>query len=84
MMVFILQMKISVSADQEILFGIRQSGVLDFKIADVFQDAALLQEANAAAERLLLEDPDLSQEQHRKLKDHLQKKLKDLMLETTL
>lgn len=66
------------------LFGIRQSGVLDFKIADVFQDAALLQEANAAAERLLLEDPDLSQEQHRKLKDHLQKKLKDLMLETTL
>ena len=66
------------------LFGIRQSRVLDFKIADVFQDAALLQEANAAAERLLLEDPDLSQEQHRKLKDHLQKKLKDLMLETTL
>lgn len=66
------------------LFGIRQSGVLDFKIADVFQDAALLQEANAAAERLLLEDPDLSLKQHRKLKDHLQKKLKDLMLETTL
>ncbi len=66
------------------LFGIRQSGVLDFKIADIFQDAALLQEANAAAEKLLLEDPDLSLEQHRKLKDHLQKKLKDLMLETTL
>jgi len=66
------------------LFGIRQSGVLDFKIADVFQDAALLQEANAAAEKLLLEDPDFSQKQHRKLKDHLQKKLKDLMLETTL
>ena len=82
MMVFILQMKISVSADRE--FGIRQSGVLDFKIADVFQDAALLQEANAAAEKLLLEDPDFSQKQHRKLKDHLQKKLKDLMLETTL
>ena len=66
------------------LFGIRQSGVLDFKIADVFQDAALLQEANAAAEKLLLEDPDLSWKQHRKLKEHLQKKLKDLMLETTL
>ncbi|MCB5443777.1 hypothetical protein, partial [[Ruminococcus] lactaris] len=47
-------------------------------------NSRLLQEANAAAEKLLLEDPDFSQKQHRKLKDHLQKKLKDLMLETTL
>ena len=76
-------MKISVSADREIC-SVYGKAVLDFKIADVFQDAALLQEANAAAERLLLEDPDLSLEQHRKLKEHLQKKLKDLMLETTL
>ena len=83
MMVFILQMKISVSADQEIYSGYGKAEFLILRLL-TFQDAALLQEANAAAERLLLEDPDLSQEQHRKLKDHLQKKLKDLMLETTL
>jgi len=28
------------------LFGIRQSGVLDFRLGDIFQDAALLQKAN--------------------------------------
>jgi len=28
------------------LFGIRQSGLLDFRLGDVFQDAALLQKAN--------------------------------------
>ena len=31
------------------LFGIRQSGELAFRIGDVFQDAAILQEANDAA-----------------------------------
>ena len=41
------------------LFGIRQSGVLDFKVADVFQDAKLLQNASEEADRLLLDDPEL-------------------------
>lgn len=31
------------------LFGIRQSGMLDFRLADVFQDAKILQRANEAA-----------------------------------
>lgn len=34
------------------LFGIRQSGALDFKLADIYQDAVLLQQANEAAESL--------------------------------
>ncbi len=34
------------------LFGIRQSGLLDFKLGDVFQDARLLQQANEAADWL--------------------------------
>ena len=38
------------------LFGIRQSGVLDFKLADVFQDAKILQMANEAAGILLKTD----------------------------
>lgn len=35
------------------LFGIRQSGILNFKIADIYQDAKLLQMANEAADWLL-------------------------------
>lgn len=42
------------------LFGIRQSGLLDFKIGDVFQDASILQEANEAANDILVKDAELS------------------------
>lgn len=35
------------------LFGIRQSGLLNFKIADVYQDAKILKQANEAADWLL-------------------------------
>jgi ATP-dependent DNA helicase RecG len=34
------------------LFGIRQSGLLEFKLADVFQDAKILQNASEVAKRL--------------------------------
>lgn len=34
------------------LFGIRQSGIMDFKLGDVFQDAKILQMANEAADQL--------------------------------
>lgn len=35
------------------LFGIRQSGLMNFKIADVYQDAKILKQANEAADWLL-------------------------------
>ncbi len=35
------------------LFGIRQSGLMNFKIADVYQDAKILQQANEAADWLV-------------------------------
>ena len=35
------------------LFGIRQSGLMDFRLGDVFQDAQLLKKANEAADLLL-------------------------------
>ena len=34
------------------LFGIRQSGLLEFKMADVFQDAQLLKDAYEAAKEI--------------------------------
>lgn len=54
------------------LFGIRQSGILDFKLGDVFQDAAILQEASQAAGRLLEEDPKLERAKHRLLRQKVE------------
>ena len=66
------------------LFGIRQSGILDFKLADVFQDARVLQHASEAADCLLKEDEKLEREEHRNLREHLQSYLQEGELETTL
>jgi ATP-dependent DNA helicase RecG len=38
------------------LFGIRQSGDLEFKIADIYQDASVLKAANEAAKNLTAEE----------------------------
>lgn len=35
------------------LFGIRQSGLMDFQLGDIYQDAGILKEANEAADWLL-------------------------------
>ena len=66
------------------LFGIRQSGLLDFKLGDVFQDSQVLQKASEAAGRILEEDPQLESEKYCILKQHVQKIVTEVMLETTL
>ncbi len=40
------------------LFGIRQSGLMDFRLGDVYQDAKLLQMASEAADELLNSEND--------------------------
>lgn len=44
------------------LFGIRQSGRLDFKIGDIYQDSDLLLKASSLAERILSDDPKCEKE----------------------
>lgn len=66
------------------LFGIRQSGLLDFNLGDVFQDAKILKRANDAAQGILREDPELKQEGHFRLKEHINRYMSRVMLETTL
>lgn len=66
------------------LFGIRQSGIMDFRLGDVFQDAKILQNANEAAEKILTEDPELLLQKHKKLKSYLNHYMSKVMLETTL
>ena len=57
------------------LFGIRQSGILEFRIGDVFQDAKVLQMAGRAADEFLERDPDLSLKEHRMLFERLERYL---------
>lgn len=66
------------------LFGIRQSGVLDFQLADVFQDASMLQKAAEAAEQILQMDPELKRPEHAALRRRIDSRLDRMMLETTL
>lgn len=66
------------------LFGIRQSGLMDFRLGDVFQDAELLRKANNAANDILRVDPLLSQKEHARIKEFLDKYMKEINLEATL
>ena len=45
-------------------FGIRQSGDLAFQLADIYQDADVLQDASEAAKEILEEDANLEKEKH--------------------
>ncbi|MBS6395687.1 MAG: ATP-dependent DNA helicase RecG [Clostridiales bacterium] len=49
------------------LFGIRQSGILEFRIGDVFQDANILKQAGEAAGEILNQDPELLLPEHEAL-----------------
>lgn len=58
------------------LFGIRQSGAMEFQIADIYNDADILKSASEAAGGILALDPDLSLEQHAALKERLTEYMK--------
>lgn len=51
------------------LLGVRQSGMMEFKIGDVFTDAKILQQACEAVDILLEKDPELTAPQHLVLKE---------------
>lgn len=49
------------------LFGLRQSGDLEFKLADIFTDAALLKEVSQEVNQLLDRDPEFEEQAHQEL-----------------
>lgn len=53
------------------LFGIRQSGDLQFALGDIYRDAAVLQSASEWADRVLAEDAELAGEAYAALKRSL-------------
>ena len=54
------------------LFGIRQSGDVEFRIGDIYNDSTILKEASEAAEEILSLDPELDLEQHRSLRERME------------
>jgi ATP-dependent DNA helicase RecG len=57
-------------------FGIRQSGLPDFRVAHLIRDTQILIEARREAFRLVQGDPDLEKPSHSALKDVLKKRWK--------
>ena len=53
------------------LFGIRQSGLMEFKIGDIYNDADILKAASEAAGEILALDPDLTLGQFLPMKNRL-------------
>ena len=58
-------------------FGIRQSGDMEFRLADVYQDASVLQRASEACNAILKEDFNLELPQNEGLKKRLEIDLQD-------
>ena len=52
-------------------FGTRQSGLPEFRVADLLRDARVLEEARQEAFALVAADPDLLQPEHRSLRETL-------------
>lgn len=53
------------------LFGIRQSGAMEFKVADIYQDADLLKKISITVDELLSKDKELIAKEHIPLKRYL-------------
>lgn len=53
------------------IFGIRQSGDMEFQLADIFTDANLLKTVSEEVNLLLKQDPELKEESHQELKRRL-------------
>ena len=60
-------------------FGTRQSGIPEFKVADIIADAQLLDTARKDAFDLVARDPHLQHSEHRKLAEHLRMQFRDAL-----
>jgi ATP-dependent DNA helicase RecG len=60
------------------LFGLRQSGVAGFSLADPFRDADILIQASNLVKEIMKEDPELSDEKYLLLKEMLDQVKNDL------
>lgn len=54
------------------LFGVRQSGLAEFRIADIYRDASVLMEASRAAKEITSFDPEMELPQNQELRRTLE------------
>ena len=54
------------------IFGIRQSGEMDFELADIYTDSELILKISEVLDRILFEDPDLNSEENLMMKEYLE------------
>ena len=66
------------------LFGVRQSGELNFRLGDIYHDSDLVKESAMDAEKILEKDPNLNLPQHTVLKELLDTKSVNIVDFTTL
>ena len=64
------------------LFGIRQSGLMDFKIGDIYQDADVLKKAGECVDRLLALDEELALPEHAALGRYMENALNSVDFRT--
>ena len=50
------------------VFGVKQSGETEYRIADIYRDADILKEAAAAASKIMKKDPELENPEHQRLR----------------
>lgn len=62
------------------LFGIRQSGMLEFKMADIFQDARILKDANEAAKEFTIQEIHIMCKKYKKLHEKIGIYAEDIFL----
>lgn len=62
------------------LFGIRQSGMLEFKMADIFQDARILKDANEAAKEFTIQEINIMCKKYKKLHEKIGIYAEDIFL----
>jgi ATP-dependent DNA helicase RecG len=58
-------------------FGTRQSGLPQFKIADLVTDKDLMAQARSEAFALVAKDPDLRDQAHAPIRNHFEKEYKE-------
>lgn len=66
------------------LLGIRQSGMMNFQVADIYQDYQLLAGAKEAVGTILSKDYDLKEEKHQGIAEKLEKMLEEDMLNQSI